>query len=292
MDQSGERHGQCRRAFPARYRPFVRTLVAFAVFIAALCGGSAGNLPGTAVLADGSTDVLLAVTLVVDGDSRALHARAGSVAELLANEQVELGERDRVEPALTQCLSAGLVIRVTRITRRVVTETQAVPPPSRTRFDPRVARAIELDPGRPGLRQVRWEIWAANGQEISRKLLDSHLLRQPRSRLVVTGSGKALPSRGGQPMIMEATGYDPGPISCGRFASGRTAIGARATKGVAAVDPRLIPLGTRLYVEGYGPAVAADVGGAIKGRRIDLCFDTYRQALSWGRRTVRVFVLD
>ena len=93
-------------------------------------------------------------------------------------------------------------------------------------------------------------------------------------------------------LIMVATAYDPGPRSCGRYASGWTAIGMRAGKGVVAVDPSVIPLGTRLYIEGYGPAVAGDVGRAIKGRRIDLGYGTYREAIAWGRRTVRVYVLD
>jgi 3D (Asp-Asp-Asp) domain-containing protein len=93
-------------------------------------------------------------------------------------------------------------------------------------------------------------------------------------------------------MIMEATAYDPGPISCGKYADGYTAIGMKAEKGVVAVDPRVIPMRTRLYVEGYGLAIAADTGGAIKGNRIDLCFPTYQEALRYGRRTVKVYLLD
>jgi 3D (Asp-Asp-Asp) domain-containing protein len=91
---------------------------------------------------------------------------------------------------------------------------------------------------------------------------------------------------------MIATGYDPGPRSCGKYASGWTAIGMRAGRGVVAVDPRIIPLGTRLYVEGYGYAIAGDVGGAIKGYRIDLGHNTYGEARQVGRRRVRVYVLD
>ena len=90
---------------------------------------------------------------------------------------------------------------------------------------------------------------------------------------------------------MHATAYEPGPRSCGRYANGFTATGVKATKGVAAVDDRVIPMGTRLYIPGYGFAVAADRGSAIKGQRIDLCFDTYSEAMRWGRRKVQVYVL-
>jgi 3D (Asp-Asp-Asp) domain-containing protein len=71
---------------------------------------------------------------------------------------------------------------------------------------------------------------------------------------------------------------------------GRTASGLPVGKGVVAVDPRLIPLGTRLFVPGYGKAVAADVGIAIKGRIIDLWMPSTAAARTWGRRTVLITV--
>jgi 3D (Asp-Asp-Asp) domain-containing protein len=66
----------------------------------------------------------------------------------------------------------------------------------------------------------------------------------------------------------------------------------KAEKGVAAVDDRVIPMGTRMYVPGYGFAVAADRGSAIKGMRIDLCYNTYAEAKQFGRRKVKVYLLD
>jgi 3D (Asp-Asp-Asp) domain-containing protein len=71
---------------------------------------------------------------------------------------------------------------------------------------------------------------------------------------------------------------------------GKTALGVSVRRGVVAVDPRLIPLGTRLHVPGYGPGLAADVGTAIKGRIIDLWFPTTAAARDWGRRTVTITV--
>ena len=71
---------------------------------------------------------------------------------------------------------------------------------------------------------------------------------------------------------------------------GHTASGLPVGVGVIAVDPTVIPLGTRVFVPGYGPAVAADVGSAIKGNIIDLWMPTTAQALAWGRRTVTITV--
>ena len=88
-------------------------------------------------------------------------------------------------------------------------------------------------------------------------------------------------------MAMEATAYLPTDGS----GAGITAMGIPATYGVAAVDPSVIPLGSRLYVPGYGEAIAADTGGAIYGYKIDLCMESYEEAMNFGRRTITVYVL-
>ena len=90
-----------------------------------------------------------------------------------------------------------------------------------------------------------------------------------------------------QVMDMEATAYLPTDGS----AEGITAMGIPATYGIVAVDPDVIPLGSRVYIPGYGEALAADTGGAIYGYRIDLCMEDYYQAMDFGRRNVTVFVL-
>ncbi len=72
--------------------------------------------------------------------------------------------------------------------------------------------------------------------------------------------------------------------------SGRTASGLPVAVGVVAVDPTVIPLGTRMFVPGYGPAVAADVGSAVKGNIIDLWMSTRAEAMAWGRRTVTITI--
>ena len=62
--------------------------------------------------------------------------------------------------------------------------------------------------------------------------------------------------------------------------------------GVIAVDPSFIPLGTRVYIPGYGEAIAEDTGGAIKGRIIDLAFETYEEAVHFGRQEIEIYILD
>ena len=108
--------------------------------------------------------------------------------------------------------------------------------------------------------------------------------------MVVIGtalSHDGVPNKYSRVLTMEASAYSSQDPGNGNY----TATGSRLKKGIVSVDPRLIPLGTRLYVEGYGYAVADDVGGAIKGHRIDLAYDSRSEALQFGRQTVKVYVL-
>lgn len=93
------------------------------------------------------------------------------------------------------------------------------------------------------------------------------------------------PSRGRvvRTHIMEATAYT--------WTGNRTATGVWPSRGAVAVDPRVIPLGTKLYIEGYGEAVAVDTGEVIKGEIIDLYMDSREECVIWGRRQVQVEIL-
>lgn len=97
-----------------------------------------------------------------------------------------------------------------------------------------------------------------------------------------TESGKTLLG------TFEATAYDDSVESQGQWV-GQTASGMKPQVGVIAVDPKVIPLGTNLYVEGYGNCIAGDTGGAIKGNRIDVFKNTASEVRDWGRRQVKVY---
>lgn len=117
---------------------------------------------------------------------------------------------------------------------------------------------------------------------------------EPMSQIFYVGKPRFELSRGNysrtKSITMEASAYDPS-AGRGRHATFRTATGQKAEMGVCAVDPNFIPLGTVLYVEGYGLALACDKGSAIKGKKIDLCFPTRAAALKFGRKRVKVHVL-
>lgn len=96
----------------------------------------------------------------------------------------------------------------------------------------------------------------------------------------------------GKTITVEATAYTAACDGCSGVTYTGVDLNSDRNAKVIAVDPSVIPLGTKVYVEGYGHATAEDIGGAIKGNRIDLHVPTKGEAYSWGRRTVNVTILD
>mgnify|MGYP002399900566 CR=1 FL=1 len=152
-------------------------------------------------------------------------------------------------------------------------------------------------PGVAGVRVVTERVTTWDNVVVNRQVLTRAVLRKPHAALVVEGAPRSfaqLPaalklSRLLSVITMVATAYTAGSASA--WGSGYTATGLLARYGVVAVDPHVIPLGTRLFIPGYGYAIAADTGGAIIGDRVDLCMDSLADALNFGRQVVKVYVL-
>lgn len=135
-------------------------------------------------------------------------------------------------------------------------------------------------------------------QEDSSITVDGIVGPQTRDALGLSGnsnsSSTTTVSRGsssGKVITMVATGYDNSWKSNYPYYGQPSYTGLPLQRGVVATDPNVIPMGTRLYVAGYGEAIAADQGGAIKGNRIDLYFDSHQEAMNWGIKTVKVTIL-
>lgn len=108
---------------------------------------------------------------------------------------------------------------------------------------------------------------------------------------VVISRGEGEPS-GGREFYVEATAYGPDCVGCSGITATGINVGANPHMKLIAVDPNVIPLGSKVWVEGYGYAIAGDTGGDIKGNRIDVLYPSEAAAYSWGRRTVKIRVLN
>ncbi len=163
--------------------------------------------------------------------------------------------------------------------------------------------------GKNGTVEKSYRVVYRDGEEVSRTLLSKKIVAEPVSKVVEYGTSSfVVTSRGDKlrykkSIEMSATAYDNSYESTGKNPGhpeyGITYSGIRTRKGIVAVDPKVIPLGSRLYVESlddrvpdYGVSLAADIGGAIKGNKIDLYFETKKEVDFWGRRPVKVYVLE
>ncbi|WP_277999046.1 3D domain-containing protein [Moorella sulfitireducens] len=209
------------------------------------------------------------------------------VAGILVQEGITLGPEDRIESNLGSDTPYQYV-RVVRVENVIEVSQEPVPPPLVRRPDRTLQPGKEkvVQEGQPGVRYYKYQVKKENGVEIERQLLDTWIEVQPQPQIVAYGS-RAYPAvtaaRAGDTLEVIATAYT--------HTGNRTATGIWPYRGVVAVDPRVIPLGTRLYVEGYGYAVAQDTGGLIKGNRIDVFLDSEAEAIQWGRRQVTVRIL-
>ena len=154
--------------------------------------------------------------------------------------------------------------------------------------------------GRTGVRVIVLEFTRRGGGPIAKRVARIYVERSARPRIIEDslGSSRAygrfehyvishIASMALNEVQMLATAYT---ADCGGC-SGITAIGRRAGYGIVAVDPHVIPLGTHLYIPGYGFAIAGDTGGAIRGNRVDLGFNSDDEAIRFGRREVIVYRL-
>lgn len=232
------------------------------------------------------------IQLVNGNQVKVYQVRPGSnVAWLLSQAKISLGPNDAIEPGPDSPLVPGSTVRVTRVSHQNVKEERPLAFSVVKRGDPDLFKGVErvIQKGQEGKEVRVYRVTYHNGQEVKRELVNTTVTQKPTNQIVAYGTLQVA-SRGGtrfafdRVMDVLATAYSP---STGSY----TCTGARAKRGTIAVDPRLIPLGTRLYVEGYGFGVAQDVGSAIQGARIDVFFESEAQAQAWGMRRVRVYIL-
>jgi uncharacterized protein YabE (DUF348 family) len=240
------------------------------------------------------------LTYVDGGKKQQVWSTSATVADFLSQQGIKLNSLDRVEPSLTETLPKNGVVNVIRIEK----VTDVVEEPLQfavvTKKDESLEKGKEktLTKGKPGRVSKQFEVLLENGKEVSRKLISEQKIAEKQDKVVAVGT-KDLSlqiSRGaeesGQEYYVSATAYTAYCNGC----SGRTATGlnlrANPNMKVIAVDPRVIPLGTKVYVEGYGYAVAADTGGAIKGYKIDLFMPSNQDCYRWGRKKVKIKILN
>ncbi len=259
-----------------------------------------------------------------DGSSEA-NVTKGTVGEAVAEAGYTVDENDRLVPEADTAVTDGMQIRIIRID--TATETQTAPIDFGVTYvdDPTMMQGEEkvTSEGSAGEKTLIYSVETKDGKESSRTLVEEQITKEPSDKVIARGTATPTPKPTEAPakkqsssakvsvdtaagtingisyskkITVTATAYSTSPSENGGYST--TAMGTPLRKGVIAVDPSVIPLGTKVYVAApdgswsYGTAVAQDTGGAVKGNKIDLCYTSSSEVHSFGRRSAVVYILE
>ena len=268
---------------------------------------------------DGVYDITVtrddAVTVVNCGKEINILIQDDTVGELLKRAGVPTGEGYLVSCPLTDKPIDGMTITVDHVVVNEEVYTVEIPYKEYVVKDPRLPEGVReiIQTGVIGQEQLTADVEYRNAQEISRKVKEREEIRAGQNQIVAVGTGEFVGSTEEMPLIGEnlivlpsgevltyyskdtytATAYTQYDAGC----DGYTATLTPVRWGVVAVDPSVIPYGTRMFIvdqDGsfvYGMATAEDCGGAIVGKELDLYMPTLSEAYDYGRRSVTVYFL-
>lgn len=251
------------------------------------------------------------VIIFVDGKELSIKSAEDTIEDMLLAEQITLDEDDRVDPHAQTKIEKGQKVEIVRIDEELITENENID------FEVTVKQNKELDKsvkktvqeGQTGQKEITLKVIYENGQEVQRDIISEKITKEPITKIIEEGTRESYVSisRGaeaekttavttnqtkaqstsGKTITMESTAYYTGNITATGTAPKRNPNGL----STVAVDPRVIPLGSKVYIDGYGYAIAEDTGGAIKNNIIDVFLNSKEECINWGRRNVQVTIV-
>ena len=248
----------------------------------------------------------------VDGNVEIVTTTKKTVREAFEEAGITVTAIDRIEPSLDEAVTEGMQVDVYRVANQQITVDEEIPFQSKEISDATLEKGKTKikTKGQNGLKRAIYKITTENGIEVKRELVSRDTVKEPITQIVAVGTAekpkkvtqtpqKTVTTSGGKSLnyskklTVTATAYTDS-------SGNKTASGRMPQYGVIAVDPKVIPLGTKLYVEStddgkswsYGYCVAGDTGGAIKGNKIDLFYNSESECVRFGRRTAIVYILD
>lgn len=249
------------------------------------------------------------VTLNDAGQEKTYRTTQQTVGSFLLEQGIQLGAEDQISPEPDAAITPYLHIRLDRYQTQVEQRKELLAYQTIEKKDSNLLKGKTRvqQPGKEGYRLIEITKVVKNGEVVSTQervveevkpqekivLVGTKVPARDTSTLVASRSASRraeAPVEGtiaGMPYYKALKVHSTAYTHTGR----RTATGVMPTVGTVAVDPRVIPYGTKMYIPGYGVGIAQDTGGAIVGNRIDVFFNTQKEALNWGRRTITIYLL-
>ena len=265
------------------------------------------------------------ITLVVDGKKKEISTFTGNVEELLIEQEVKYDTTDIINLPLDTKLTDGMNVEVTDVMVKIEKESKVVD------FETEIVKDSEKKKGttsvsiegKNGENELVYEVTYHNGKQVGKKFIEENVITNPVNKVVKEGTKEEIKveevkevkkeeepkiieepvkeettkeveqvketsessevSNLGTHMVVESTSYCQGSV---------TATGTQARWGVIAVDPNVIPFGTKVYIPQFDKVfIAEDTGGAIKGNKIDIFMENSDDAINWGRRNIDIYIL-
>jgi Uncharacterized protein conserved in bacteria len=230
------------------------------------------------------------VTVIADGQTKQIYTTPVPIKEAIVAAGFELGASDLVKTVPGELTVPDQNIEIIRVSQKSFEEQQPLPYTEEQTLDNSLERGLSktIRNGQNGMAVNTVAITYHNNVEVKREIVASKPVKEPVNKVIAMGTITSV-SRGGQRLDFKEAKIMT--VSAYTYTGHNTATGKAPEVGMVAVDPGVIPLGTRMYIEGYGYAVASDTGGAIKGDRLDVFLESENQCVNWGMRTNKVYIL-
>lgn len=286
---------------------------------------------------DGDTQIRInrvqMISVFCDGQMFVVGSYGETVADILSAAGIELDETSQINWDLNTQTFDGMQIRVVQVTTEIVEYDAPIPHTDNIYEDASLApgETVVLVEGKDGVTHCRAEVVYEDGKEVRRTILEEEVLSAATDGLILQGVDRSVKQQensgndgyrlshayspdgiGASTSVQEeGNRYIPGTeqtysevleftataYTCEGYV-GTTATGSTAREGAVAVDPRVIPLGTKMYIVSsdgkfvYGYCTAEDTGSAITGNIVDLYYDTMDECYAFGRRNVKIYILN
>ena len=246
------------------------------------------------------------IEILADGRDCKIKSAEKDVKTMLKKEKIAYSDVDKLSQPLSRKLYGGMKLVITRVNSEVVRNIQSIDYDTVVQNDDNMVKGDKkvVQQGETGVKESTYKIIYEDGKQVSKDLLNEVVSKDPVKQIISVGTlGVISASRGGSIYYTKtlnarvtaysagyrSTGKNPGDSGYGITATGTAAVRNSNGYSSIAVDPSVIPFGTKLYIPGYGLAVAVDIGGAIKGNSIDIFFNSESEADSWGVKRLTVY---
>ncbi len=240
------------------------------------------------------------IHLTVDGVTKTIYSCEDVLGKAIAESGIVVNELDEMIPAAETAVTEGMKASLVRVCVKEETYTETIEPTTviKPKYDAKANHSVVMSEGKAGSQEVTYKITTRDGVETNREVVRKTILAESVDRVVEKGiqGAKVVAASASELKVKQV--IDCSATAYTAYNGARTASGKVAAYGIVAVDPRVIPMGSKLYIEAqdgswvYGYAIAGDTGGAIKGKKVDLFYNSNSECIYFGRRPARVYVLE